>query len=81
MTELISIKDMPREMKIKLLKELGYDSDDTYVIDEKGQKVLDKYTEEPVRVDNMLIFPGSTIVLDNNQLSISSYLEEYGDVL
>ena len=43
-------------------------------------KIIDKYIEEPVRLDNMIIFPGSTIILDDNPLSIISYLEEYGDV-
>jgi len=81
MTELISLKNMPKELKIMLLKELGYDSDGTLVLDRNGEKHLDKYTNEPIRIDNMAILPGSTIILDNNPLSISSFLEEYGDVL
>lgn len=80
MTEILSIKDMPENFKIQLLKELGFDSDGVFVVDKKGNKVLDKYTEEPVRIGNMAIFPGSTIILDNNPLSISSFLEEFGDV-
>ena len=81
MTELISLKDMPKELKIELLKELDYDSDGVFVLERNGEKYLDKYIEVPVKLDNMLIFPGSTIILDNNPLSISSYLEEFGDVL
>ncbi len=81
MTELISLKDMPKELKIELLKELDYDSDGVFVLERNGEKYLDKYIETPVKLDNMLIFPGSTIILDNNPLSISSYLEEFGDVL
>ncbi len=81
MTKLISIKDMPKNFKIMLLKELGYDSDETFVLDKNGEKYLDKYIEEPVRIDNMAIFPGSAIILDNNPLSISSFLEEFGDVI
>ena len=46
------------------------------VYDAEGNKVLDKYIEIPVKLDNMAIFPGSTIILDNNELSISLYLEE-----
>ena len=64
-----------------LLRELGYNSDGTFVLDENGEKCLDKYTEEPVRIDNMAILPGSTIILENNPLSLSSFLEEYGDVI
>ena len=81
MTELISLKDMPKELKVELLKELDYDSDGVFVLEKNGEKYLDKYIEVPVKLDNMLIFPGSTIILDNNPLSISSYLEEFGHVL
>lgn len=81
MTELVSIKDMPKELKIELLKELGYNSDGIFVLEKDGKKYLDKYIQEPVRIDNMVIFPGSTIILDNNPLSITSFLEEFGDVL
>ncbi|MAG78580.1 hypothetical protein CL616_04420 [archaeon] len=81
MTELISIKDMPKHLKINILQELGYGSDGIFVLNENGEVHLDKYIDEPVKVDNMVILPGSTIVLDNNPLSISSYLEEFGDVL
>lgn len=82
MVELLSIKDLPTELKIKLLKELNYDSDGIFVI-KNGEKFLDRYTEEPIRLDNMIILPGKSppIVLDNNALSISSYLEEFGDVI
>lgn len=81
MMELMSIKDMPKELKITLIKELGYDSDGKLVLEKSGEKHLDKYIKEPVKIDNMFIFPGSTIILDNNPLSISSFLEEFGDVI
>lgn len=81
MPELASIKDLPNEIKIKLLEGLGYTSDGVFVLDKNREKVLDKYTEEPVRINNMAIFSGSEIILDNNPLSISSFLEEYGDVI
>jgi len=78
--ELISLKEISVNSKVALLKELGYNSDGEYVLDLEGNKVLDKYIEIPVKLDNMAIFPGSTIILDNNELSISLYLEEHGDV-
>jgi len=81
LTEIISLKDMPLSCKILLLQELGFSSDGTFVLDKNGERVLDKYTDEPVRIDNMAILPGSTLILDNNPLSISSFLEEYGDVI
>jgi hypothetical protein len=80
MTEIVSIKNMPNEYRIILLKELGYDSDGRFVTEKSGEKVLDRYTREPILINNLAIFPGSTIILDNNPLSISSFLEEFGDV-
>ena len=79
--ELISLKEVSKESKILLLKELGYDSDGEFVLDSKGNKVLDKYLEIPVQINNMVILPGSEIILDDNELSISKYFEEFGDVL
>lgn len=77
--ELISLKEVSVKSKIALLKEIGFNSDGEYVLDSDGNKVLDKYIEIPVKVNNMAIFPGSTIILDNNELSLSLYLEEFGD--
>ena len=81
MPELISIQNMPIEAKIQLLKELNYDSDNIFVLEKNGKKFVDRYTMQPIRIDNMVIFSGSTIILDNNPLSISSFLEEFGDVI
>jgi hypothetical protein len=78
--ELVSLKQMPREAKVALLKELGFDSDGTFVLDANGEQVLDKYIEQPVKLDNMLILPGSTVIIDNNPLSIAAYFEEFGEV-
>ena len=80
MVELISLKDVSIDSKIELLRELGYESDGEFVLDSKGQKVLDIYLDLPVRINNMIILPGSTIILDDNELSVSRYMEEFGDV-
>ncbi len=77
MMELLSIKDMPKELKMKLLEELGYKSDGEFVLHENGKKVKDEYVDVDVTLDRMLILPGSTIILDDNPLSVASYLEEY----
>ncbi|MFH1585981.1 MAG: hypothetical protein ABIB79_04395 [archaeon] len=79
--EFVSLKNISPESKILLLKELGYGSDGEFVLDSGGEKVNDRYLEVPVKIDNMVILPGSEVILDDNELSISRYLEEFGDVL
>ena len=79
--ELISLKKVSKESKISLLKELGYDSDGEFILDFKGDKLKDRYLEISIKMDNMVILPGSAIILDDNELSLSKYLEEFGDVL
>lgn len=79
--ELISLKEAPREFKIALLRELQMAVDkEGFVIGPNGKQVIDEYIDKPVRFENMAIFPGSTIVLDDNPLSIASYIEDYGDI-
>ncbi len=79
--EKVSIKDFSRESKVLLLKELGYTANDMQIIDKDGRIVRDKYTGEEVSLDNMVIFPGSEIILNDSPLSIAAYMQEYGDVL
>ena len=76
--ELISLKEANKESKLKLLKalELDVDADGIYVT-KNGKAVVDPYIDRPVRFNNMAIFPGSAIVLDDNPLSIASYIEEH----
>lgn len=76
--EVIALSTLSTEIKVALLKELGFDSDGEFVL-QGGQKVLDRYTQEPVRTENMMLLPGSAVILDNNPFSFASYLEEFGD--
>lgn len=77
--EIVSLKEVSLNSKITLLQKLGYTSDGEFVLDSHGTKILDRYIEIPVKINNMAIFPGSTIILDDNELSIASYLEEFGE--
>jgi len=77
--EVVSLKQFSVEQKTVLLQGLGYQTDGSVVLDESGVTVKDKYVGIPVKIDNMVILPGSTIVLDDNELSISLYIEEYGN--
>ncbi len=78
--ELKSFKDFSKETKILILKELGHETDGIFVTDTSGNKMKDRYIGKNIEIDNMIIFPGSTIILDDNPLSIVSYIEEFGDV-
>ena len=75
----VSLKQLNSEEKVLLLRELGYQSDGSVVLDSNGEVVIDKYIGEPVHIERMLILPGSEIILDDNEISITMYLEEYGD--
>jgi regulator of RNase E activity RraA len=76
--ELISLKEAPREFKVALLKGLGYGVDkEGFVVDSQAKRVIDQYSDKQVRVENMAIFPGSTIIMDDNLLSIASYIQEH----
>lgn len=77
--EAVSLKTLSKEVKVGLLRELGYDSDGTWVLTQSGTRHTDRYTGEEVSLANMLILPGSTIILDNNPLSIACYFDEFGE--
>jgi hypothetical protein len=79
MIEKISLKELSTLDRISLLKELGYGSDGTYVLNKEGKILIDRYIDQPVKINNMLILEGSTLILDNNPLSIASYLEDHPD--
>lgn len=78
-----SLKDSPLEFRLALLRELGMKlhQDGTHVVTVEGTKVIDPYVEEWIRVDHMIILPGSILLLDDNLVSVACYLEEHGDAL
>ena len=79
--ELISLRDAPAEFKVSLLRELGYSTDGTLVLKSDGTPLSDRYTGAHIRIDNMVILPGSEIVLQDDPVSLASYFEEFGDIL
>ena len=79
-SEKISLKTFTKEEKILLLKELGFDSDGEYVLNDRKEQVSDKYINIPVKIENMVILGGSTIILDDNEYSLMRYMEEYREL-
>ena len=77
--DIVSLANVSKKSKISLLRKLGYNSDGVYVTLKDGEKLLDKYTLEPIRIDNMMILPTpqGPIILSNEIFSLLSYLEEY----
>ena len=78
MVELITLRGVSSKSKIELLRKLGYDSDGKLVL-RNGQPIVDENVGEKITLDNMLILPGSTVVITDNPLSIATYFEEHGD--
>lgn len=78
--EKVSLKGLSKEVKIEILEELGFESDGIFVYDECGEKIKDRYLDKEVSFDNILVVPGSCVILDNNPLSIAAYFEEYGEI-
>lgn len=81
--ELVSLKGAPRAFKEALLKALEYDVDkEGFVLNSKGEKVFDSFADKLVRIENVAIFPHNSpaVVLDDNPLSIASYLEEHEEL-
>ncbi len=78
--EFVTLKQVPKEFKLQVLKSLGLDVNDHGFVTKNGEPVIDQYIDRPVKFDNMAIFPGSTIVIDDNPLSIASYVEEHGEI-
>ena len=80
-TETVKWGDIPPDVQFEIVRELGFTVEDNRILDPAGTPVLDKYTKAPVRLDNLMIVWGSTLLLDNNPVSIASYFEEYGELL
>lgn len=78
--QLVSLRYMPANLKPILLKELGLGMDEHGYVTRDGGVVRDKYTNQIVTAEDMMILPGSTVVLDDNPLSIALYIQEYGDL-
>ena len=69
------------EFKVELLKGLGFGIDASgYVTNKDGKRVVDPYVNEEVKANDMAILPGSTIILDDNPISIAGYMDEHGDI-
>jgi hypothetical protein len=75
--ERVLLSSFSREEVIETLKELGYEVDVNGFLRKDGKEYLDPYSEDKVvNINNMLILPGSVIIIDNNPISIAFYLQD-----
>lgn len=78
--EVAEWEDIPEEIRLALLDELGYEVEEGVVI-EDGEPKYDPYVDKALELENLAILPGNSppVLLDNNPVSIACYLEDYGE--
>ncbi len=78
MSDLIFSELTPDEKKI-VLDALGFGIDENGNVMGHVDKipVKDPITNEPIKFENANILPGSTIILDNNPVSLAFYFARY----
>lgn len=78
MSEMI-FSELTLEEKKIVLDALGFGIDGNGNICGHVDKlpVKDPITNEPIKFENANIFPGSTIILDNNPVSLAYYFARY----
>lgn len=78
--EIAEWDEIPEEIQLALLDELGYRIEEG-VVYEEGKPKKDPYVDKELTLDNLAILPGNSppILLDNNPVSIACYMEDYGE--
>lgn len=73
-------EDIPEDVRLALLEELGYQVEDGIVL-EGGEPKHDPYVDKALTLENLAILPGNSppILLDNNPVSLACYMEDYGE--
>lgn len=77
--ENIGLEDLPEEVLIGVLEELGYTVHDGLVFGPDNTPHIDPYVGVQVELSSVMILPGSTVVLDANPVSAAGYIQDYGD--
>ncbi len=71
--------DINIEEKTALMDILGYYVDENGIIFDKETKIehICPITKEKVSIDNASILPGSTIIINTTELSLSEYFTDF----
>lgn len=72
--------EIPEEVRLALLEELGYQVEDGIVL-EDGEPKQDPYVDKELTLENLAMLPGNSqpVLLDNNPVSLAYYMEDYGE--
>lgn len=72
--------EIPEDVRLALLNELGFSVEDGVVL-EDGEPKRDPYVDKELTLDNLAVLPGNSppVLLDNNPVSIACYIEDYGE--
>lgn len=75
----VTFTDINIEQKTALMDILGYYVDENGIIFDKETKMqhICPITEEAVSIDNASILPGSTIIINTTELSLSEYFTDF----
>lgn len=79
--QLLSLRTAPWEFKVALVEAMGYKVEGKQILRPSGEKYVDPYCDTPVSIDNMVILPGSTLILDDNPLSLAAYDDDHPGTL
>ena len=78
--ETIDLSQYPEEFRIALLEELGFETDGEFIFKD-GKVVKDRYTDKPVRIEEMAILPGKEkgeiIIIEDCVFSMIHYFMEF----
>jgi hypothetical protein len=72
--------EIPEEVRLALLEELGYGVEDGVILEE-GEPKEDPYVDKELTLENLAVLPGNSppVLIDNNPVSIACYIEDYGE--
>ena len=75
----VTFTDINIEQKTALMDILGYYVDEKGIIFDKKTKMqhICPITDESVSIDNASILPGSTIIINTTELSLSEYFTDF----
>lgn len=78
--QVVEWHEIPDEVRLALLEELGYQVEDGIVL-EDGEPKQDPYVDKELTLENLAILPGNwpPVLLDNNPVSLAWYMEDYGE--